>query len=72
MAKNVADMTSDELRKMIAEVVEEKLHALLTDPDAGLTLRDDVRLRLLQQRKEVATGERGEDLEDIARELGLG
>ena len=71
MAKTVADMTAAELRKLVSSVVEEKLLQLLGDPDEGLILRQDVRKRLLRQKRVVSEGERGEPLETVARRLKL-
>lgn len=36
-----------------------------------LELQDSLWKRLLQQRKDVAAGERGKDLNEVARRLGL-
>ena len=41
------------------------------DPDQGLVMREDVRERLLRQRQLVASGERGQSLEDVMQELEL-
>jgi len=71
MAANVGQLTPDELRDIIGSVVEEKLRELLGDPDDGLELRAEVQDRLLQQQASVARGERGEDLNDVAKRLGL-
>jgi hypothetical protein len=71
MGKTVADMTATELRQMVGSVVEEKLMQLLGDPDDGLVLRENVRRRLLRQKREVSSGERGESLEAVARRLKL-
>lgn len=71
MGKTVADMTATELRQMVGSVVEEKLMQLLGDPDEGLVLRENVRKRLLRQKREVSSGERGESLEAVARRLKL-
>jgi hypothetical protein len=46
--QTVKDLTIDELKAVIGEVVEEKLRELLTDPDAGLALRPEVQERLLR------------------------
>ena len=69
MAKTVADMTPDELRRLVSTVIEEKLAELLSDPDVGLELREDVRRRLLSQRQAVADGERGEPLSEVVRRI---
>ena len=71
MAKTVADMSATELRQLVSSVVEEKLVQLLRDPDEGLALRENVRKRLLRQKRAVAKGERGESLEASSRRLKL-
>lgn len=71
MAANVGQLSTDELREIIGSVVEEKLKEILGDPDDGLEIRADVRDRLLQQKKLVAKGERGEELQDVANRLGV-
>ncbi len=63
MAANVGQLSTDELREIIGSVVEQKLKEILGDPDEGLEIRADVRERLLRQKKAVANGERGEELE---------
>ncbi|MBZ5516476.1 MAG: hypothetical protein LAN62_16830 [Acidobacteriia bacterium] len=45
---SIQDLTIDQLKALIGEVVEEKLRELLGDPDDGLDLRPQVRERLLR------------------------
>ena len=71
MAKILAEMTADELKQLVGLAVEEKLIELLGDPDEGLVLRESLRKRLLQQKRAVAKGERGELLENVVRRLKL-
>ena len=71
MTKTVAEMTADELKRLVGLAVEQKLIELLGDPDEGLVLRESVRKRLLRQKRAVAKGERGELLEDVVRRLKL-
>ncbi len=71
MAANVGQLSTDELREIIGSVVEQKLKEILGDPDEGLEIRADVRDRLLRQKKAVANGERGEELEEVAKRLGI-
>jgi hypothetical protein len=71
MARIVAEMTADELKRLVGLAVEEKLIELLGDPDQGLVLRESLRKRLLRQKRAVAKGERGELLEDVVRRLKL-
>jgi len=71
MAANVGQLSTDELKEIIGSVVEQKLKEILGDPDEGLEIRADVRDRLLRQKKAVANGERGEELEEVAKRLGI-
>ena len=52
-------------------ILDQKLVELLGDPDEGLPIRKDVRERLLRQKQAVAAGERGQELAEVARRLGL-
>ena len=69
MARTVAEMTGEELRELVGAAVEQKIVELLGDPDAGFVLRENVRKRLLRQKRAVAKGERGELLETVTRRL---
>ncbi len=72
MARTVANMTAEELKDLVGTAVEQKLFQLFGDPDAGLVLRENVRKRLLRQKRSVAKGDRGESLEAVMRRLKLG
>ena len=72
MAANVGQLSTDELREIIGSVVEQKLKEMLGDPDEGFEIRAEVQNRLLRQRKTVANGERGEELDKVAKRLGIG
>ena len=69
MADTIAQMTKEEFREMLDALIEQKLMEVLGDPDEGLEIRESVRERLIRQRGEVATGERGQSLKVVAREL---
>jgi hypothetical protein len=71
MNKTVAEMTTEELKEMLGELIEAKLTEVLGDPDEGLELREALRERLEAQQSAVARGERGEAFDDVARRLGL-
>ncbi len=71
MSVTVAQMSKDELKKIIAVTVEETLLELLGDPDEGLEIKKSVKERLLRQKKAVAAGERGEPFADVVKRLGL-
>ncbi len=71
MASTIAHMTKREFAQMLSTVVEEKLVELFGDPDDGLVLRENLRRRLIRQKKAVAKGERGEDFAAVVKRLGL-
>lgn len=71
MKRTVAEMTAEELREMLGELIEAKLTEFFGDPDEALELRKIVRERLETQRAAVQRGERGESFDDAARRLGL-
>ncbi|NCO67432.1 MAG: hypothetical protein COY75_02165 [Nitrospirae bacterium CG_4_10_14_0_8_um_filter_41_23] len=62
----VADLTKEEFRMLIGEVIEEKLRELL-DPDFGLELREDFIVKL---ESSIASKERI-PFEDVKKRLGL-
>ncbi|MGH9947246.1 MAG: hypothetical protein ACRD6X_08615 [Pyrinomonadaceae bacterium] len=71
METTVSQMSVGELRKLISDVVEEKL-AQYADPDAGLEPRDEIKELLIRQRESFNSGEdRGVPAEQVYRELGL-
>ena len=64
---NVADLTVEELQTLIKKVVHEELRDLMTDPDKGLELTDEIRTRL---QASLASSERI-SFEDVQRRLNL-
>ncbi len=67
----VGDLTVDQLKALIREVVVETLSQLLGDPDEGLVLNDEVRDQLQQSLAEVAAGGKTIPARDVAARLGL-
>jgi hypothetical protein len=64
-------MSKKELTQVISTVVEQKLLELFGDPDEDLSMRDNLRKRLIRQKKAVAKGERGVELSVVRKQLGL-
>ena len=71
MSSTVAQMSKRELTHIISNAVEKKLIELFGDPDEDLLIKENIRKRLLRQKKAVAKGERGIDLKSIRKQLGL-
>jgi hypothetical protein len=67
----VRELTAEELRTLIGEVVEEKLREMLGDPDEGLSLRPDVRERLIKSLSQPKESRRTVSAPEVARNLGL-
>ncbi len=63
----VIDLTTEELKKVIRDAVDEKLEELFFDPDNGLELRDEIEQRL---NASLASKERV-PFEEVKKRLGL-
>lgn len=71
MAPRVSDLTVDDLRALLHEVVEEVIEeklGMLKDPDEGLELRPEV-VESLQNY--LGSDRRGDDADEVFRSLGL-
>jgi len=68
---NVGDMTVDQLKALIREIVVETLAQVLGDPDEGLELDEQLRRQLQQSLAQVAAGGKTIPAQDMAARLGL-
>jgi hypothetical protein len=64
-------MSKKEFTEIISNVIEQKLVELLGDPDEGLAMKERLRKRLIRQKKAVAKGDRGIDLQSVRDQLAL-
>jgi len=71
MAETIVNMTKKEFTQILSDVVEQKMSEILGDPDEGFVLKENIRKRLLRQRKAVQKGERGDDFETVVKQLSL-
>jgi hypothetical protein len=71
MSSTVVQVSKQELTSIIANVVEQKLIELIGDPDDGLTMKQNLRKRLLRQKRSVEKGERGTDVSSVRKHLGV-
>jgi hypothetical protein len=67
----IRDLTTEQLKVLIQETVEEKLREMLGDPDQGLELREEVKQRLRESLDAAERGEEGIPVEQVARETAL-
>ena len=70
-ATKVADLTIDEFRKLVQEVVIQTLSEMMVDPDEGLELRDDFVEELEQSIADVKAGGKTVPAQKVAERLGL-
>ncbi len=68
---NVVDLTVDELKNLIREVVTQTILELLGDPDEGLELRDEIKERLRRSLAATQTGGETQPAQAVAAKLGL-
>lgn len=71
MNVKVKDLTSEELKSLIQETVEEAMLELLGDPDRGLRLTEDVRKRLQRSLEHLQQGEQVIPAEEVVKRAGL-
>ena len=67
----VADLTVNELRKLIREEVKQTISEMFTDPDDGLELRDEFKSELQLSLDEVDAGCKTRSVKEVAAKLGL-
>ena len=67
----VADLTVDELKTLIREVVVQTLAEMFGDPDEGLELSDNLQLELRKSLAAVKTGGKTIPVREVAERLGL-
>ncbi len=67
----VKELSVEELKTLIGEVVENKLREMLGDPDEGLSLRPDVRERLVKTLSQPKESRQTVSASEVARHLDL-
>ena len=70
-ATKVADLTIDEFRELVQEVVIQTLSKIMDDPDEGLKLRDDFAEELKQSLANMEAGGKTVPMQKIAEGLGV-
>ncbi len=71
MNVKVKDLTSEELKSLIQETVEEAMLELLGDPDRGLRLAEDVKKRLQRSLDHLQQEEQVIPAEEVVKRAGL-
>ncbi|MBA2737345.1 MAG: hypothetical protein H0U50_11240 [Pyrinomonadaceae bacterium] len=71
MSVKVLQITVEDLRQVVDEMVEEKLAVLFKDPEDDLEFTDELKEILARQSERIKRGDRGEALEDVVARLRL-
>jgi len=69
--QTVKDLSIEELKTLVGEIVEDKLREILADPDAGLVLRAEIRERLRRDLDEPQQEGQNIPAAELARRRGL-
>ncbi|MCJ7432046.1 MAG: hypothetical protein MUO77_01020 [Anaerolineales bacterium] len=67
----ISDLTVDEFRALMRDIVRQTLDEALNDPDEGLSLRDGLEEALNHSINAVNEGAPTYDAEDAAKRLGI-
>ena len=65
------DLSIEELRDLIAQIVEGKLQELIFDPDEGLSLRPEVEQRLIKSLNQPEEARQTISAKDVAGRLDV-
>ena len=68
---NVADLTVDEFKDLIKEVVTQTILEIFGDPDEGLELRDEIQERLRRSLAATPADSETRPAQEVAAKLGL-
>jgi len=68
MITKVNELTLDQLKALIDERIEKKLEQMLSDPDEGLEVREEIIDKLKAQK---SSRKKRIPMEQVAREFGL-
>jgi len=71
LGTRVSDLTTEELKTLVREAVEQALVDVLADPDKGLELRQSMKIALEHSIRTVREGNVLYSAEEIAQDLGL-
>ncbi|MBU1598956.1 hypothetical protein KKG61_02430 [bacterium] len=71
MSIKVAELTTDELKFLMRDTIEEKMAEMFIDPDEGLKLKEDVKEKLKISLDAVRQGKRGLSGSEVAKRIGV-
>ncbi len=71
MNTEILQISVKDLRRLVDEMVEDKLAVLFKDAEDDFEFTDELKEILARQNERIKNGDRGEALEDVIARLGL-
>jgi hypothetical protein len=71
LGPKISDLTVDEFRSLVKDIMRETLNEMLRDPDEGLELQNGLEDALRRSIKAVNEGSQTYDADDAAKKLGI-
>jgi len=71
MSANVLQITTEDLRKLVDELVEVKLATIFRNPEDDLEFTDELQEIIAHQDERIKNGDRGEPMADVIERLGI-
>ncbi|MBS4027836.1 MAG: hypothetical protein KGZ58_04275 [Ignavibacteriales bacterium] len=69
LTQPISNLTVQDLKTLIEEIIEQKLSQFSYDPDAGLELRPEIEQYLQRSLQETSSGVRGIDVSEVGKRL---
>ncbi len=69
MNATTLDITSEELTALVKNIVDERIIELIGDPEDDLEINDELKARLINQRKEADNGDFGIPFDEVLKRL---
>lgn len=71
MSTTTLDITGEELTALVKNIVDERIIELIGDPEDDLEVKDELKERLIAQRKEADNGDYGIPFDEVLKRLEL-
>jgi hypothetical protein len=71
LTQPISNLTVQDLKTLIEEIIEQKFSQFSYDPDANLEFRPEIEQYLQRSLQETSSGIRGVDTSEVSKRLGL-
>jgi hypothetical protein len=67
----IKELTIEQFKTLIEDIIEAKMEEILGDPDEGLELTDEAKIKIEESLAAYKRGDKGTPLEKVAEEMGI-